>query len=124
MTSREIAFQIELRLEALGENKTWFYNLTGISRATFSLWKSEKAFPSNENLQKVNKAIGTNFTVTDTKSPPPDDGVGLVGDLLSLDAETRGLLFSFLELAKEDQETAKRFLAFAVQALQSASGKQ
>lgn len=57
---------------------------------------------------------------TDDKNPPPV-GDGLAGKINAL-AQSPGLLEElnrFLELAAEDPETARRFLAFAVQELQS-----
>ena len=56
----------------------------------------------------------------DAENPPPV-GDGLV-DKISALAQSPGLLEElnrFLELAAEDPETARRFLAFAVQELQS-----
>lgn len=56
----------------------------------------------------------------ETENPPPV-GDGLV-DKISTLAQSPGLLEElnrFLELAAEDPETARRFLAFAVQELQS-----
>lgn len=56
MTSREIAERIEEELAKNNLKKKDFHEKTGITRAAFSLWKNEKAFPSKESLDIINQS--------------------------------------------------------------------
>ena len=84
MTSLEIAERIEKALEESGKTKMWFYEQSGISRATFSQWKNGKAFPTTETLERVTRTIGVRFIVVEDKkeNPAPTDGDGLDAELL------------------------------------------
>lgn len=104
----------------------------GFSNAAATGWKNG-AMPRSAALAKIsdyfNVPVETflgGFEVQEigieeeTENPPPV-GDGLV-DKISALAQSPGLLEElnrFLELAAEDPETARRFLAFAVQELQS-----
>ena len=53
------------------------------------------------------------------EKPATDAGDGWKDAVRALPPDLLGLLSDFVQLAKEDPETAKRYLAFAVQELQS-----
>lgn len=70
MTSREIAERIEEELAKNNLKKKDFHEKTGITRAAFSLWKNEKAFPSKESLDIINQFLGTTFGVSEIEKAP------------------------------------------------------
>lgn len=47
-----------------------FHEKTGITRAAFSLWKNEKAFPSKESLDIINQFLGTTLGVSEIEKTP------------------------------------------------------
>lgn len=73
---------------------------------------------------KIPRVEGT-LTFTKSKStkkkekPATDAGDGWKDAVRALPPDLLGLLSDFVQLAKEDPETARRYLAFAVQELQS-----
>ena len=89
MKSSEIARRIEEQLDLLGMKKMEFYEKCDITRATFSQWKNEKAFPTKEKLDSVNAVLGLDFSV----SVDNGDSHGSVPALLqNLRDEERALL--------------------------------
>jgi len=84
--------------------------------------KKISAIPSDRLVEIANylNIPVSEITVGIIKNPAAKTGNGAkIGKLFSLDDEGRRLFESFLELAEENPDTAKRFLEFAVQELRS-----
>lgn len=117
MTSKEIAERIEQELVLLGKPKKWFYEQSGVSRAAFSLWKNENAFPTKETLDRISRAIGVRFIVVEeTEKPAPLDGDGLdeldkklIDFIPRLSSDQKVMLLAMIETALKAQEGAKEF---------------
>lgn len=111
MTSREIAERIEEMLAKNNLKKKDFYEKTGITRAAFSLWKNEKAFPSKESLDIINQFLGTTFGVSEIEKAPTvetnsernAEANAMIGPLLS----------NFMRLSQDQQ----RMIVQQIQAL-------
>ena len=64
MDGKEIVQQIEIRLAELGIKKKDFYDLTGVSNASFSQWRTGRSQPSRDALEKIDSVLGTSFKVS------------------------------------------------------------
>lgn len=93
-----------------------------IGNGVIARWENGKKYPPIDKIKAVadHLKVPVSRLTGETENPPPV-GDGLV-DKISALAQSPVLLEElnrFLELAAEDPETARRFLAFAVQELQS-----
>ena len=95
MDGKEITRQIEIRLAELGMKKKTFYELTGISSASFSQWNTGKTQPSAEAVRKINACLGTNFTVQSAVSDNMYETIQMLQDLSD---EQRALLHEMTDM--------------------------
>lgn len=83
MKGSEVVEVIEAWLEKSKMKKTEFYDKIGISGATFSNWRRNVNFPSQENMKRIQEVTGLTFNIVD-----PDSNYELREELLSSEIRT------------------------------------
>ena len=112
---RELCAQRGVSIQALEKS-------CDLSNGAISKWNT--SIPRADALLRVARYFGVDpwYLLTGaskTGKPATDAGDGWKDAVRALPPDLLGLLSDFVLLAKEDPETARRYLAFAVQELQS-----
>ena len=85
MDSLAIVKRIEMRITEIGMSKADFYQLSGISSASYSQWKTGKYNPSDKKLVKAAECLGVTLEylrdgTEDKKDAPAETGKRSVSD--------------------------------------------
>lgn len=104
-----------------GTNQTKLEIELGFSQGALGKWDSH--VPTVDKVARVADRLGVTIDslVRDEKTPVSPEGNGLDERIAKLPDSFQRRLSDFLLLAQEHPDSAERFLAFAVQELQSAA---
>lgn len=107
MDTLAIIKRIEVRLSELGMSKADFYNLSGISSASYSQWNTGLYNPSEKKLRSAADCLGVSYEFlrygdVKTKHAPAVSGKGDVLD--DVDVAFYG---EFKELSEDDKEIVR-----------------
>lgn len=105
MDTLAIIKRIEIRLSELGMSKADFYNLSGISSASYSQWNTGLYKPSEKKLRSAAECLGVSYEFLrygNTKNAPAVSGKGDVLD--EVDVAFYG---EFKELSEDDKEIVR-----------------
>lgn len=70
MKGKDFVFNVERQIKVLGMRKDEFYKKVGITASAFSLYRSEKSFPSKDTLERTANVLGV--SVASLLEPPPE----------------------------------------------------
>ena len=133
LRGKDFVANVERQLRMIGMRKDEFYKAVGITASAFSLYRSEKTFPSKETLERTANVLNVPVTsllespagaeskglpATQEENPASSEADGISEKLSKLSPALRKQFVRFLALAKEDPERAARFLEFAAQELE------
>lgn len=120
---KTMADNIRYYLDKKGISSKQLCDDLGFSQSTFSYWLTAKTYPRIDKIELM--ANYFHITKSDLveerakKEPAADNGNELTEKVSRLSPELLVKLNQFLELAKDNPESATQFLSFSVQALQS-----
>ena len=126
LRGKDFVANVERQLRLNGMRKDEFYKAVGITASAFSLYRSEKTFPSKETLERTANVLNVPVTsllespagAESEENPASSEADGISEKLSKLSPALRKQFVRFLALAKEDPERAARFLEFAAQELE------
>ena len=107
MDTLAIIKRIEIRLRELGMSKADFYNLSGISSASYSQWNTGLYKPSEKKLRSAADCLGVSYEFlrygdAESKNAPAENGKGDILD--DVDVAFYG---EFKELSEDDKEIVR-----------------
>ena len=112
MDGAKVVKIIETRLAELGMQKKTFYELTGVSSASFSQWRTGITQPSPDALRRINAALGTSFEIKSSLSDGILDSVKMLQELRDEDRAllevVRDMTPAQVEIMAEFGRTLKR----------------
>ena len=112
MDTLAIIKRIELRLAELRMSKASFYEITGISSASYSQWKTGKYKPSDAKLQKAADCLGLSLpylrdgisatgSTADSKDVLEDVDIAFYGDYKELDEDDKETVRDMVRIMRE-----------------------
>ena len=120
---KTMADNIRYYLDKKGISQKQLCEDLGFSQSTFSYWLTAKTYPRINKIEQM--ANYFHITKSDLveervkKEPVATNSNELIEKVSRLSPELLVKLNQFLELAKDNPESATQFLSFAVQAFQS-----
>lgn len=109
---KEVIQRIEKRLVELGMSKDEFYELSGVSSASFSQWNTGKHSPTPKKLAAVAKAlqVSADYLLTGRQKETPftQEGRGLneATKYLQLNPENRAIVDALIDQLLKGQSGA------------------
>ncbi len=111
MKGKDFVLNAERQIKILGMRKDEFYKKVGITASAFSLYRSEKSFPSKDTLERTASVLGVSVAsllepAPETKKPASvsADGVKINPHYFDLSEEDRAVVDAMIErLSKAGQ---------------------